>query len=139
MDCFNAVINFNNDHLSLIEISHRSKPFVEVMKKAQNLVRDLLNIPDEYSVLFLQGGASLEFLMVPFNLLKINGTAGYLNTGSWSQKAIDEAKALGKVSIVGDSSNNNYNYIPKNYERTRLHQRNSICAGQFNKDGNPFC
>ena len=108
-----AVINFN-DNLSLIEISHRSQPFVDVMKKAQDLVKELLNIPNGYSVLFLQGGASLEFLMVPYNLMKLNGKAGYLNTGTWSKKAINEAKSLGHVSILGDSSENNYNYIPIN-------------------------
>ncbi|MDG1427141.1 MAG: 3-phosphoserine/phosphohydroxythreonine transaminase [Flavobacteriales bacterium] len=111
-----AVINFNDDNLSLIEISHRSKPFVDVMNKAKDLVRELLNVPQDYSILFLQGGASLEFLMVPFNLMKINGNASYLNTGVWSRKAIQEAKDFGKVSIIGDSSDKNFNYIPKNYE-----------------------
>tara|TARA_Y100000385_G_scaffold63180_1_gene62162 strand:+ start:6552 stop:7616 length:1065 start_codon:yes stop_codon:yes gene_type:complete len=111
-----AVINFNDDNLSLIEISHRSKPFVDVMNNAKDLVRELLNVPQDYSILFLQGGASLEFLMVPFNLMKINGNASYLNTGVWSRKAIQEAKDFGKVSIIGDSSDKNFNYIPKNYE-----------------------
>ena len=89
-----AVINFNNDNLSLIEISHRSKPFVDVMQKARDLVKEILNVPNGYSVLFLQGGASLEFLMVPYNLMKLNGKAGYLNTGSWAKKAINEAKSF---------------------------------------------
>ena len=111
-----AVINFNDDNLSLIEISHRSKPFVDVMNNAKDLVRELLNVPQDYSILFLQGGASLEFLMVPFNLMKINGNASYLNTGVCSRKAIQEAKDFGKVSIIGDSSDKNFNYIPKNYE-----------------------
>ena len=110
-----SVLNFNNDNLSLIEISHRSKPFVDVMQRSRNLVKEILNVPNEYSVLFLQGGASLEFLMVPYNLMKLNGKAGYLNTGTWAKKAINEAKSLGQVSILGDSSENNYNYIPKNY------------------------
>ena len=111
-----AVINFNNEDLSLIEISHRSKPFVDVMNKAQNLVKELLAIPKGYSVLFLQGGASLEFLMVPLNLMKIGGKAAYTNTGAWAQKAITEAKNIGEVIIVGDSSDKNYNYIPKDYK-----------------------
>lgn len=111
----NAVMNFNNDNLSLLEISHRSKPFMAVMKKAQSLVRELLNIPKEYSILFLQGGASLEFLMAPYNLMKIGGIAAYTNTGTWAKKAIEEAKKVGKVLIVGDSSDKNYNYIPKDY------------------------
>tara|TARA_B100000902_G_scaffold22218_1_gene26754 strand:- start:2915 stop:3976 length:1062 start_codon:yes stop_codon:yes gene_type:complete len=110
-----AIINFNNDNLSLIEISHRSQPFVDVMIKAQELVRELLKVPENYSVLFLQGGASLEFLMVPINLMKLNGKAAYLNTGTWANKAINEAKIFGEVIVVGDSSEKNYNYIPKKY------------------------
>ena len=111
-----AVLNFNNDNLSLIEISHRSQPFLEVMNKSQKLVRELLNVPKEYSILFLQGGASLEFIMVPLNLMRVNGKAAYTNTGAWSKKAITEAKKLGEVTIVGDSSNTNYNYVPKGYK-----------------------
>ena len=113
-----AVINFNEDNLSLIEISHRSQPFIDVMDKAQNLVKELLNIPEGYSVLFLQGGASLEFLMVPFNLLKEGGKSAYLNTGAWAKKAIAEAKSFGQVEVLGDSSEKNYNYIPKGYTIT---------------------
>ncbi len=97
-----AILNFNNDNLSLIEISHRSKPFVAVMDKAVELVKELLNVPKGYSVLFLQGGASMEFLMVPLNLMKINGKAAYTNTGVWAKNAIAEAKKLGDVIIVGD-------------------------------------
>tara|TARA_B100000965_G_scaffold406429_1_gene445293 strand:+ start:1163 stop:2230 length:1068 start_codon:yes stop_codon:yes gene_type:complete len=109
-----SVLNFNNDNLSLIEISHRSKPFVAVMERAIKLVRDILNVPENYAVLFLQGGASLEFLMTPYNLLSINGKCGYINTGAWSEKALKEAKKLGNALTIGDSSDNNYNYIPKN-------------------------
>tara|TARA_B100001250_G_scaffold405718_2_gene423646 strand:- start:410 stop:1474 length:1065 start_codon:yes stop_codon:yes gene_type:complete len=112
----NAILNFNNDDLSLIEISHRSQPFIEVMDKAQNLVKELLDVPEGYSVLFLQGGASLEFLMIPLNLMKINGKAAYANTGVWAKKAITEAKKIGAVAIIGDSSDANYNYIPKGYQ-----------------------
>ena len=111
-----AILNFNNDNLSLIEISHRSKPFIDVMKKAIALVKELLEVPEGYSVLFLQGGASLEFLMVPFNLMKEGGKAAYTNTGAWAKKAITEAKSLGDTVVVGDSSDKNYNYIPKGYE-----------------------
>ena len=110
-----AVLNFNNDDLSLIEISHRSQPFIDVMDKAQNLVKELLEVPEGYSVLFLQGGASLEFLMVPLNLMKVDGKAAYTNTGVWAKKAIVEAKSVGEVVIVADSSDKNYNYIPKGY------------------------
>ena len=112
----NAVLNFNNDDLSLIEISHRSQPFVEVIEKAQSLVKELLEVPEGYSVLFLQGGASLEFLMVPCNLMKEGGKAAYTNTGTWAKKAIAEAKNFGDTIVVGDSSDKNYNYIPKGYE-----------------------
>ena len=111
-----AVLNFNDDNLSLIEISHRSHPFMEVMYKAQNLVKELLEVPKGYSILFLQGGASLEFLMVALNLMRIDGKAAYTNTGAWAKKAIAEAKNLGEVIILGDSSDKNYTYIPKGYE-----------------------
>jgi len=111
-----SILNFNNDNLSLIEISHRSKPFVAVMDKAIELVKELLEVPKGYSVLFLQGGASLEFLMVPLNLMKEKGgKSAYINTGAWAKKAIDEAKQLGETIVVGDSSDKNYNYIPKGY------------------------
>ncbi len=110
-----AVINFNDDNLSLIEISHRSKPFVVVMDKAIALVKELLNVPKGYSVLFLQGGASMEFLMVAMNLMKIDGKAAYTNTGAWAKKAITEANSLGEAIVLGDSSDKNYNNIPKGY------------------------
>jgi phosphoserine aminotransferase len=111
-----AVLNFNNDNLSLIEISHRSAPFVEVMENAKQLVLELLNLSQkEYAVLFLQGGASLEFLMTPYNLLPIDGKAAYLDTGTWSSKAIKEAKLLGDIDVVASSKDKNYNYIPKHY------------------------
>ncbi|GGK51186.1 MULTISPECIES: 3-phosphoserine/phosphohydroxythreonine transaminase [Flavobacteriaceae] len=110
-----AVVNFNGIDLSLIEISHRSKEFVEVMENARNLVKELLNVPEGYSVLFLQGGASLEFLMTPYNLLKVDGKAGYLDTGTWSSKAIKEAKLLGEVDVIASSKEDNFNHIPKNY------------------------
>ena len=91
-----AVVNFNNDGLSLIEISHRSKPFVDVIEKARSLVLELLGLENKgYSVLFLQGGASSQFLMTAYNLL--NTKAAYLNTGTWSTKAIKEAKLFGEL------------------------------------------
>ena len=109
-----SILNFNNDNLSLIEISHRSKPFVSVMQNARDLVRELLSVPNNYSILFLQGGASLEFLMAPYNLLSLDGECAYINTGAWSVKAIKEAKKLGNTLVIGDSSDQNFNYIPKN-------------------------
>lgn len=110
-----ALLNFNGLDLSLIEVSHRSKEFVDVMDNACNLVKELLNLPDGYSVVFLQGGASLEFLRVPYNLLKVDGKAAYLDTGTWSSNAIKEAKILGNVEVVASSKDKGYNFIPKNY------------------------
>jgi len=91
-----AILNINNSGLSLIEISHRSKDFVEIMDHATSLALELLNLENKgYKALFLQGGASLQFLMTAYNLLQ--NKAGYLNTGSWSTKAIKEAKLFGEV------------------------------------------
>lgn len=109
-----AVLNFNNIDLSILEISHRSQDFINVMDKAQSLVKEILGVPDNYSILFLQGGASLEFLMVPFNLLKTTGKAAYIDTGVWAKKAHKEAAAIGNAEIIASSSDKNYNYIPKN-------------------------
>ena len=109
-----AVIDFAGTGLSVMEISHRSKEFVAVMEEAQALVKELLKVPEGYSVLFLQGGASLQFLMAPYNLL--NKKAAYLNTGAWSKKAIKEAKFLGEVAVVASSEDKNFNYIPKKIE-----------------------
>ena len=109
-----AIINFNEDNLSLIEISHRSKPFVNVIEKARSLALELLGIENKgYKALFLHGGASMEFLMVAYNLL--NKKAAYLNTGTWSDKAIKEAKAFGEVIEVASSKDKGFNYIPKGY------------------------
>jgi len=111
-----AVRNFNGLDLSLIEISHRSADFVAVMEKARHLVLELMGIENKgYSVLFLQGGASLEFLMVPYNLMSIGGKAAYLDTGTWSSKAIKEAKLLGDVEVMASSKEANYNFIPRGY------------------------
>jgi phosphoserine aminotransferase len=109
-----AIINFNDDNLSLIEISHRSKPFVAVMEKARSLSLELLGLENKgYKALFLQGGASLEFLMVAYNLL--NKKAAYLNTGTWADKAQKEAKFFGETVEVASSKDKNYSYIPKGY------------------------
>ncbi len=110
-----ALLNFNGLDLSLIEVSHRSKDFVDVMDNACNLVKELLNLPEGYSVLFLQGGASLEFLMIPYNLLKVDGKAAYLDTGTWSSNAIKEAKKLGNVEVIASSKDKGYKYVPKNF------------------------
>lgn len=110
-----AVINFNNDDLSLIEISHRSKPFVDVIENARSLALELLGLENKgYTALFLQGGASAQFLMTAYNLL--NKKAAYLNTGTWSSKAITEAKLFGELLEVASSKDDNFNYIPKGYQ-----------------------
>ncbi|CAI8409929.1 MAG: Phosphoserine aminotransferase [Flavobacterium sp. SCGC AAA160-P02] len=110
-----AVINFNNDDLSLIEISHRSKPFVDVMENARALTLELLGLENKgYKVLFLQGGASTQFLMTAYNLLIKK--AAYLNTGTWSDKAIKEARIFGELEEVASSKDKNFTYIPKEYE-----------------------
>jgi len=110
-----AVLNFNDDNLSLLEISHRSKPFVAVMEKARNLALELLGLENKgYKALFLQGGASMEFLRVAYNLL--NKKAAYLNTGTWSDNAIKEAKLFGEVIEVASSKDKNFTYIPKDYQ-----------------------
>ncbi len=108
-----AVRDFAETGLSIMEVSHRSKEFVAVMAEAQQLFKELLDIPDGYHVLFLGGGASMQFAMVPFNLM--NKKAAYLNTGAWSIKAIKEAQGFGEVEIVASSEDKNFNYIPRNY------------------------
>ncbi len=111
-----AVLNFNDTGLSILEISHRTKEFEAVVDEAERLVRELLNVPQNYSVLFLQGGASQQFAMVPMNLLPDGSKAAYLDTGVWSTKALKEAKNIGQVEIVASSSDKNYTYIPKGFD-----------------------
>ena len=107
-----AVNDFNGSGLSLIEISHRSKDFVAVMEEARSLVKELLNLPDQFDVLFLQGGASLGFYTAAMNLLPADGKAAYVDSGTWSAKAIKEAKLLGNIDVVGSSKASNYDCIP---------------------------
>ena len=106
-----AVLDFNG--LSILEISHRSKDFEAVIEEARELFKELLNIPEGYSVLFLGGGASLQFCMVPFNLFEKK--AAYLNTGVWANKAMKEAKGFGEVVEVASSKDANYTFIPKDF------------------------
>ncbi|MCK5906828.1 MAG: 3-phosphoserine/phosphohydroxythreonine transaminase [Flavobacteriales bacterium] len=132
-----GVLDLDGIGLSVLEISHRSKEFIAIMDKAQALVKELLNVPEGYSVLFLQGGASTQFLMTPFNLLSEGGKAAYLDTGAWSKKAIKEAKDYGDIEVLASSSDKNYNYIPKGYEIPKdieyLHftSNNTIYGTQF--------
>ncbi|MBN8694276.1 MAG: 3-phosphoserine/phosphohydroxythreonine transaminase [Bacteroidetes bacterium] len=111
-----ACINFDNLNLSLLEISHRSKNYEKVMDEACSIVKELFEVGDEYEVLYLGGGASLQFAMVPYNLLRENGTAAYVNTGVWASKAIKEAKLIGNTKVIASSEDKNFNYIPKGYE-----------------------
>lgn len=108
-----AIKDFAGTGLSILEISHRSKEFTAVIEEAQQLVKELLEIPEGYQVLFLGGGASLQFCMVPYNLLKKK--ASYLDTGTWASNAIKEAKLFGEVDVVASSKDKNYTYIPKGY------------------------
>ena len=108
-----AVENFAGTGLSLLEVSHRSKEFVAVSDEARALIKELLDVPAGYEVVFLGGGASLQFCMVPFNLL--NKKASYLDTGTWASNAIKEAKFFGDVEVVASSKDSNYSYIPKNF------------------------
>ncbi|WP_103863936.1 3-phosphoserine/phosphohydroxythreonine transaminase [Aquimarina sp. I32.4] len=110
-----AVLDFNNSGLSILEISHRSKDFVDVMEEARSLALELLGLEGKgYKALFLQGGASTQFLMTAYNLLQTK--AGYLNTGAWSDKALKEAKFFGEIVEVASSKDSNFNFIPKGFD-----------------------
>ena len=109
-----AVLDFQGEGLSILEISHRAKYFQPVVDEAEALMRELLGIPENYSVIFLGGGASLQFCMLPFNLLEKK--AAYLNTGVWAKKAMKEAKGFGEVVEVASSADANYTFIPKDFE-----------------------
>ncbi len=108
-----ACRDFDGMGLGIMEISHRSKEFTAVMEQAQQLFKDLLGIPEGYHVLFLGGGASTQFTVIPMNLMQKK--SAYLNTGAWATKAIKEAKLYGEVDVVASSEDSNFNYIPKDY------------------------
>lgn len=108
-----AIENFAGTGLSILEVSHRSKEFVSVIEEARSLVKELLDIPSGFEVLFLGGGASMQFCMIPYNFLEKK--AAYLDTGTWAFNAIKEAKLFGDVDVVASSKAANYNYIPKDY------------------------
>jgi len=144
----NGILNINDSNLSLIEISHRSKDFVEIMDRATFLALDLLNLKNKgYKALFLQGGASMQFLMTAYNLLE--NKAGYINTGAWSTKALKEAKNFGDAIEIASSKDANFNYIPKNYsvdpdlDYLHITTNNTIFGTQFHNmpetDTNLIC
>lgn len=116
---------YGDSGMSVMEMSHRSKAYLAIITEAEAVLRKLMNIPENYKVLFLQGGASQQFAMVPLNLLK-NGKADYVNTGAWSKKAIAEAKRFGKVNVVGSSEDKTFSYIPE------------LDPGSFDKDADYF-
>lgn len=134
-----AVKDFGGIGLSILEISHRSKEFQAVMDEAVSLAKELLNIPEGYEVLFLQGGASTQFLMTAMNLLGEDQTAGYIDTGAWSAKSIKEAKMFGGVEILGSSKDDDYAHIPKNLtisndlRYVHLTSNNTIFGTQFHE------
>ncbi|HAW53265.1 MAG TPA: 3-phosphoserine/phosphohydroxythreonine transaminase [Flavobacteriales bacterium] len=134
-----SVLNFNNLDLSILEISHRSKDIIDVVSEAESLVKELLNVPDGYKVVFLQGGASLGFLMTAYNYMKLDGEAAYINTGTWSTKAIEAARGFGEVKVIGSSEDRNFTYIPKGLgvpmSANYLHytSNNTIFGTQFHK------
>ncbi len=133
-----AAREYGDTGLSLLEMSHRSAEVSAIMDEAVALTKELLDIPEGYHVLFLQGGASLQFYMAPLNLLDSGKTAAYIDTGSWSQKAIKEAKRCGDVDVVASSSDRNYNYIPKgvrvpgNASYVHITTNNTIFGTQYN-------
>lgn len=134
----NAVLDFNGSGLSILEISHRSKEFQAVIDEANALTKELLDIPSGYEVLFLGGGASMQFCMVPFNLL--NKKAAYIDTGVWAAKAIKEAKLFGEIDVIASSKEDNYTFIPKEYniptDADYLHitTNNTIYGTELRKD-----
>ena len=134
----NACLDFNQSGLSLMEISHRAKDFQPVVDEAVELFKDLLDIPQGYEVIFLGGGASLQFCQLPYNFLEKK--AAYLNTGVWAKKAIKEAKLFGEVIEVASSADSNYTFIPKNYtipedvDYLHITTNNTIYGTEIRKD-----
>lgn len=135
-----ACLEYNGIGLSLLEISHRSKEFESILDETLTLTRELLQIPDNYKVLLMQGGANMQFAMVPYNLLNENETASYLDTGVWAAKAEEEARLYGKTHIVASSKPDAYRYIPKTFEVPKdsvyLHvtSNNTIYGTEFFED-----
>jgi phosphoserine aminotransferase len=133
-----AVLDLNGSGLSIMEISHRSKDFEAILNETVALFKELLKVPEGYSVLFLGGGASMQFCMVPYNLL--NKKAAYLNTGTWAGKALKEAKFFGEVVEVASSKDKNFCYIPKNFtipedvDYFHITTNNTIFGTELRKD-----
>jgi phosphoserine aminotransferase len=134
-----ACINFDNLTLSLLEISHRSKNYEAVMQEARALAKELLGLGDGYQALFLGGGASMQFCMVPMNLLRTEGYAAYVNTGVWASKAIKEAEMIGSTKVIASSEDKKFNYVPRNYpipgdaDYVHITSNNTIYGTQMKK------
>lgn len=134
-----AVLNFKDTGLSVLEISHRSAAFEEVIEEARQLVKELLNLPPHYEVLFLGGGASMQFCQVPYNLLRPNGKAAYVNTGVWSKNAIHEARLFGLTEVIASSEDGNFSYIPdvpnvgSEYDYLHITTNNTIFGTQYHQ------
>ena len=133
-----ASIEYEGAGMSVLEMSHRSRPIVELFNSATSSVRELLDVPSNYHILWLQGGASLQFSMIPLNLLPENGSADYLDTGAWSSKAIIECNRVGVANVIGSSKESTYTYIPRGYKQNigseylHITSNNTIYGTQFN-------
>lgn len=131
------IVNYNNTGLGVMEMSHRSKPFIKIAEEAEANLRELLSISDDYAVLFLQGGATLQFSMAPMNILGKDQVANYLISGYWSEKALAEAKKVGETHVAASSKDKNHTYIPKQVSLSEkaayLHftSNNTIFGTQF--------
>ncbi len=110
------MLDYRGTGMSVMEMSHRSKVYISIIEKAESMIRKLMGIPDNYSVLFLQGGASSQFAMVPMNLMNKSKKADYVNTGNWSKKAISEAKLFGAANVIASSEDKNFTYIPDSFK-----------------------
>lgn len=132
-----GVLNIYESGLSILEVSHRGPEVTDILNEAESLLKELYAIPEHYSVLFLSGGASSQFFMVPMNLLGSNDSAAYIDTGAWSSKAIKEAKKFGHIDVIASSSAQQYNYIPSQYDQIKDHKychittNNTIYGTQF--------
>jgi phosphoserine aminotransferase len=133
------IVNFNNRGIGLIEMSHRSKDFVAVADECEALLRELLSIPDKYRVLFLQGGASTQFAMVPMNLLGPDKSATYLNTGTWSKKAIKEARLFGNIDVPYSSEETVFDRVPLDARKIDVSRFGIIFAGAQKNMGPAGC
>ncbi|PSR05107.1 MAG: 3-phosphoserine/phosphohydroxythreonine transaminase [Bacteroidetes bacterium SW_11_45_7] len=139
-----SVVEYDGSDMSLLTISHRGKEFEKILEESRQMVKDLLGVPNEYDVLFLQGGASMQFCMVPYNLLDDGKTASYIDTGSWANKAIKEAKFFGNVNVVASSEDDGYTYIPKDYtisdksQYLHITTNNTIYGTQFHQEPNTY-